>query len=584
MDQIDADVLIIGGGFGGIWAALRAAEVVDNVVLLEKAYVSRSGASTISGGVTTCPLDDDDLSKWVAEFVTKGGYMCDQDWTAQLLEGQRERVKQLAGWGVPISRNDKGEIRRFASRGMIEVRCMQYSPKKAMEELRKQVIARGVRIIDRICVTDLLTTDGEYPTKGAVCGAFGFNTRSGECLAVRAKQTILATGAMSMKGQHQIDNVVCDGVVMAYRAGARLVDLEFSFGGTFSLLMSKYTFGSYNVAIAHGARLINAEGERFMAKYDPVRYERGELARVVAAFAKEMIDGRGPVYVDMRNVDQSYWDDLKVVQQSKGASILLSDRIPDPKVSPLAIEPTWGLWNGGRSGLMIDLKCRSSLPGLLAAGVAAKITATGTHASAGVPTAFSMTSGYCAGNAAAELALSMQKPRMPDDLVDRLAERVRAPLGRATGKINADRLHDSLTKLESSVVETMPLSAPRLRKMIEQTDEVAMTADRVGAADVHDLVKLHEARNIAECAKLVYLSALDRTESREQFYREDFPETDDEEWFCWHGLTSTAGGPVFDRQSIPFERFPLQPPGKRPRHLSPLAAIMRGSFDPTNYD
>ena len=133
MDQIDADVLIIGGGFGGIWAALRAAELVDNVVLLEKAYVSRSGASTISGGVTTCPLDNDDLSKWAAEFVTKGGYMCDQDWTAQLLEGQRERVKQLAGWGVPISRNDKGEIRRFASRGMIDVRCMQYSPKKSME-------------------------------------------------------------------------------------------------------------------------------------------------------------------------------------------------------------------------------------------------------------------------------------------------------------------------------------------------------------------------------------------------------------------------------------------------------------------
>ena len=220
----------------------------------------------------------------------------------------------------------------------------------------------------------------------------------------------------------------------------------------------------------------------------------------------------------------------------------------------------------------------------MSSSVAAKITATGTHASAGVPTAFSMTSGYCAGEAAAEMALSMQQPRMPDDLVAMLTERVRAPLARPVGKVSADRLHDSLTMLESSVVETMPLTAPRLKKMIEQTDQASMTADRAGAADVHDLVKLHEARNIAECARLVYLSALDRTESREQFYREDFPETDDEEWFCWHGLMNTANGPSFDRQRIPFEKFPLQPPRKRPRHLSPIAAIMRGSFDPKAYD
>ncbi|HVZ51395.1 MAG TPA: FAD-binding protein [Pseudolabrys sp.] len=584
LEQIVANVLIIGGGFGGIWAALRAAELTDKVVLLEKAYVSRSGASTISGGVTTCPLDSDDLSKWVAEFVTRGGYMCDQDWTWQLIEGQRERVKQLSDWGVPISRNERGEIRRFSSRGMIDVRCMQYSPKAAMEELRRQAIARGVRIVDRVCVTDLLTSDGHYPTKGAICGAFGFDTRSGECIAVSAKQTIIATGAMSMKGQHQIDNVVCDGVVMAYRAGARLVDLEFSFGGTFSLLMGKYTLGSYNVAIAHGAQLINAKGERFMAKYDPVRYERSELARVVAAFAKEMIDGRGPVYVDFRNCDDSYWTDLSVVQPSRGPSVLVSGLVPDPKTSPLAIEPTWGLWNGGRSGLMIDLKCRASLPGLMAAGVAAKITATGTHASAGVPTAFAMTSGYCAGEAAAELANDMAEARPPNGLLDMLAERTRAPLHRPVGRVTADRLHDELVLLESSVVETMPLDAAKLARMVARTQEVTAEAGAAGAADVHDLVKLIEARNIAECARLVYQSALDRTESREQFYRADFPETDDDEWFCWHGLTRTEQGPSFDRQPIPFEKFPLQPPAMRPKHLSPIAAIMSGSYDPKHYE
>ena len=80
------DKVIIGGGFAGIWAALRAAEITDKVVLLDKAYVSRSGASTMSGGITTCPLDSDDMDLWAREFIERGDYMCDQRWTYQLLE------------------------------------------------------------------------------------------------------------------------------------------------------------------------------------------------------------------------------------------------------------------------------------------------------------------------------------------------------------------------------------------------------------------------------------------------------------------------------------------------------------------
>ncbi len=81
---------------------------------------------------------------------------------------------------------------------------------------------------------------------------------------------------------------------------------------------------------------------------------------------------------------------------------------------------------------------------------------------------------------------------------------------------------------------------------------------------------------------MVYRSSLDRTESREQFYREDYPETDDQDWFCWHGIRRGARGMTFDRERIPLEKWRLQPE-KRPRHLSPIAAIMNGSFDPAFY-
>ena len=171
IEFIDIDVLVLGGGFAGSWAALRASDYTKNVILVDKAYVSRSGASTMSGGITTCPLDTDDLDLWAREFITRGSYMCDQRWTYRLLEGQRERIRDYERWGVPISRDADGAIRRFASRGMIDVRGMQYQPKAAMRELRKQISARGTRILDRIFITELLTSDGKWPSRTGIAGA-----------------------------------------------------------------------------------------------------------------------------------------------------------------------------------------------------------------------------------------------------------------------------------------------------------------------------------------------------------------------------------------------------------------------------
>ncbi len=550
IETLETDVLIIGGGFAGCWAALRAADLGATVTLVDKAYVSRSGASTMSGGITTCPLDSDDIDSWAAEFIIRGSYMCDQRWTYQLLEGQRERIKDYERWGVPISRAPDGSIRRFASRGMIDVRGMQYQPKVAMRELRRRISARGVRIVDRMFVTELLTADGCWPTRAGVAGCVGFNVYTGQFIVIPAKQTIVATGMIAMKGTHRVDNDTGDGVAMALRAGARLVDMEFTFGGTFNVLLKRFDFPSYNVAVAHGARLINARGDRFMRHHDPERLERGELSNVVAAFAKEIVEGRGPVFVDLRHVDPSYWDDIAKLH--RGGSVLLSDHVPDPRVNPLPIEPTWGLWACGRSGLQIDLSCRTNVAGLLAAGAAAKNNATGTHASAGSPTAFCKVSGWHAGDTAALASRETDHVSVTLAVVRELRDQALKPLQRKPGNTSADTLHDRLARLEASVVRSMILSEARLSELLDGALAVGEVARTTAAQDVHDLVKLHEARNVALNAEAVYRSALDRTESREQFFREDFPETDPD-WFCWHGVTLGPGGMKFDREAIQLE-------------------------------
>jgi succinate dehydrogenase / fumarate reductase flavoprotein subunit len=583
VETINVDVLIIGGGFAGAWAALNASTQTASVLLVDKAFVSRSGASTMSGGVTTCPLPSDDLSLWANEFVTHGDYMCNYTWTMNVLEGQIDRINQLAAWDVPISRDENGAIKRFSSRGMIDVRCMQYSPKKAMEALRANILARGVRVMDRVYISDLITSDGEYPTKGSVCGAFGFYTRGqGGCVAIIAKRTIVCTGPMVMKGRHHIDNDTGDGIAMSYRAGARLVDLEFSYGGTFSVLMKHLPFGNYNVALAHGAKLINTRGERFMERYDPIRLERSELSRVIAAFAKELIDGRGPVYVDLRGCDEDYWESLAQVGRKK-ASILLSNRIPNPRTTPLPVEPTWGLWNGTRSGLKIDTFAQATVPGLFSAGGCSKNEATGTHSSAGVPTAYAMNTGFIAGGIAASQALRDDPPKISQSILRALTERAMGPLRRAGNNWDADRIHTRLARMEGSVVEQMQFTAERLGARIAQTVEISETIDHARAQNIHDLVKLHEASAIAENARLVYMASADRTESREQFYRQDYPETDNHNWFCWHGVTQTPSGPVFDRERIPLELLPMAPVLRKENQVSPIHAIFSGNYVPENY-
>jgi succinate dehydrogenase / fumarate reductase flavoprotein subunit len=581
VDTINADVLIIGGGFAGTWAALHASQYTDSVVLVDKAYVSRSGASTMSGGVTTCPFEGEDLSLWAKEFVTHGSYMCNYDWTMAILEGQVDRIKQYAAWGVPISRDDQGNIKRFSSRGMVDVRCMQYAPKKAMEALRRQVLARGVRILDRVFVTELITSDGKYPTEGQVCGAFGFYTRQSGCVAIVAKRTIVATGPMAMKGRHHIDNDTGDGFAMGYRAGARLVDLEFSYGGTFSVLMKNLPLGNYNVAVAHGARLINVKGERFMEKYDPVRLERSELSRVIAAFTKEVEEGRGPVYVDFRHSDADYWTSL--VQVGKKQSILLSGHIPDPKTTPLPIEPTWGLWNGSRSGLKINLQAETTVAGLLGAGVCTKNEATGTHSSAGIPTAYAKNTGHIAGGTAGRQAREVAPPELSKDILQMLAEQATAPLRRHSNEWTPDRLHTELARIEASIVDQMHFNADKLERKVKQCQDISDAAARTGAENLHELCKLHEAASIAENARLVYMSSADRTESRESFYREDYPKIDNSQWFCFHGVRRTPNGAVFDREPIPVERMPFPAVIEQDGKVSPIHAIFTDSYDPENY-
>ena len=144
-------------------------------------------------------------------------------------------------------------------------------------------------------------------------------------------------------------------------------------------------------------------------------------------------------------------------------------------------------------------------------------------------------------------------------------------------------IHTRLARLEGSVVDQMQFNAERLQTRIHETLDISQTITQAKADSVHDLVKIHEAAAIAENARLVYMSSIDRTESREQFYREDYPLTDNVNWYCWHGVTRKQSGAVFDRERIPLERLPIQPPARQDFQTSPIHAIFEGTYKAENY-
>lgn len=578
---LDVDVLVVGGGFAGAWAALGAADEGANVLLVEKGTVARSGASTMSGGVTTAPLRGDDLEKWVEELVVLGGYEANQDWTRALIEDQLERVADLDSWGVPIVKDDHGNIKRIKSRGMLEIWCCQYSPRHAMETLRARATAGGARILDKVEIVELLTSDGLYPTCGSVVGAIGMNVRDGTLYEIHAKRTILATGPHAMKGYHPIDANTGDGFAYGLRVGGRFLDMEFASGGTFSFVWGGYHMGNYNIAVGHGARLVNALGERFMERYDPVRFERSELNRVIAAFVKEIIDGRGPVYLDLTCADDSYWE---AIHRARGGKkhIFESGLIPDPRKSPVPVEPGWSVWNGGRGGLQIDLECRTNVRGLFAAGGVSRNDGVGRTGSAGTPTAYAMVSGNRAGRAAAREALADALPVVPASLARELKTRTFAPLRRSPEN-PMNQIHEEIISIMGSPVDFMVQSASSIQLSLGRLADLRERLSNVGVADVHELVKYHEAVNNIDTFDLMYRCMEDRKESRENFFRSDFPMQDDVNWLCWHTAELTNDGIAHVKQEIPFDRFRYRPENREVK-LSSIAAIMSGEFDFRRYE
>ncbi|MBI4334146.1 MAG: FAD-binding protein [Chloroflexi bacterium] len=557
----ETDVLVIGGGLAGCWAAIRARAFAPRVTLVDKAVVSRSGASSWAYYLLAPPRD---LAVWKKELVEKGKYLNDQDWVDVVLQEHGQRLADMEAWGVPFERDERGNLVTKAGRGHDSTRFVTSDGRTRMEALKRKTRDLGVEIIERVICTDLLTSDGLHPTSGSIVGAIGFQTRTAETIIFKSKVVIVASGPLEPG-----TNLSGDGAAMAFRAGAELVSMEFCTHSPCFMTDGKRHLGNMDVLFQSlGLRLLNSQGERFMEKYSPALKERSDWTLLSQAIIRETLAGRGPALLDMsqvRDEDIAHFARLhpgKIAPFVQAGLDLKRDRIT---VSPRVFISS----SAGDGGIRIDTHGRTNIPGLFAAGTACKNSVHGTYSVGGMNLAFCCSSGFRAGEAAARACPGANIVPPHGSQIDALRLAFFSQLGRQEGLPAASlamKAEETICPARVGVVKR----EDRITNTLTALDALRREVKATRARDIHELIKVRELDNSLLLAYLTFLSALERRETRHSHCREDFPLRDDVDWLKWVVVKNAGEKGIQTRaEPVPIEAYAVKPE-RRQKILHPV--------------
>lgn len=528
---IETDVLIVGGGLAGLNAAIAAAEHGVSVVIMDKGGIARSGA--MGGGIDhfTAYLETGE------EWDTREAYLQNLGKVARgavdlkvhnaiycrELKGSIERLARI---GNPLTQPD-GTFYRTRSMGRDGPLSINFNGKKLKPRLADEVRRLGVRALEKVMTTSLLTRDGQ------VIGAMGFSIRTGDLHVVHAKATVLSTGRVDRLFETptgipfntwQCPSDTGGAQAMAFRAGAALANMEYVL---VSVVPKGFSAAGLNGLTGMGARLVNALGEEYMIRYHP-HGSRAPRFKLAEGALTEIREGRGPIYVDCRHLSPAELEHLNMTLGYDKDTLpdFVRQKGIDLAKDPLELQVSEGAIGGPTgglgSGIMIDERSAATVPGLFAGGDCTDQAGT---------CAPSVTSGYAAGKQAAKYASTVSSKK-EIDWEQAAAERARvlAPMETKPG-VHYREIEDVVQKIMWQGVGPAR-NELGLKKAIEKLDSVEPHLGDIGARDYHELMRANETRDLVLIGKIMASCALYRKESRfgAAHFRVDYPKTDDENW------------------------------------------------------
>lgn len=504
--ELRSDFLIIGSGI----AALRAAPEVaghGDVLILTKGGPDEGNTGHAQGGIAVALGPGDSPELHAADTMAAGDGLCDPRAVQVLVEDGPRFVRELMSWGVQFDRTASGEP-ALAMEAAHSARRVLHAHDATGREIGRVLWNRASQL-PRVSthaharVVDLIIEEGR-------CVGARFLSESGELAVAYARAILLATGGAGQV-YHETTNphvATGDGIAMAYAAGAAVIDLEFvQFHPTALMVEGQPRFLLSEALRGEGARLVNADGEAFMTRYEPA----GDLAprdRVSRAIVRESRRTGKPVYLSLEGLDPDFVHARfpLISEACRRAGLdLARDRIP---VGPAA--------HYVMGGVETDLDGRTTIPGLFAAG---EVACTGVHG-ANRLASNSLLEGLVFG-ARAGCAMRDEHGAV------RAAPRVSATAASQGARLNADS-----TELSRLMWNDVGLFRDRegLARALSVLDPAWQELD--AAVRSGRILDPHDWRTVSlvTVGRLIARAALRREESRGGHYREDFPDRDDVHW------------------------------------------------------
>ena len=515
---------MIGGGVGGLRAALEAAKSGD-VLLLTKNQLSESNTFYAQGGIATALGPDDSFDSHIADTLAAGCGLCDPNAVATVVKEAPARIDELIAWGANFDREIGGGLSLTREGGHAHARIVHALGDATGRELanclaQKARSTERIQLLEHAFVLDLLTVDGvclgaiAWQKDRAASGP-GSPAAPPGLFMILARQTILASGGAGVLYRETTNPAVAtaDGHAMAYRAGAVVRDMEMVQFHPTTIYIAGATRALVSEAVrGEGAKLIDKTGHRFMPEYHP----SAELAPrdvVSRAIIAQMAKTRAThVFLDARHMSETAFRERfpGIYQMCRSFEI-------NPAKDPIPVHPSAHYMVGG---VATDLFGRSSIPNLFAVGEAAY---TGLHGANRLGSN-SLIEALVFGKRAGETAAGRigADPRNGDLHAPRLTIDV-APSSRT--ELDTADVRSSLRALmwRNAGIERV---GPRLEEAIE----IISFWSRYVLDKTFDAPPGWELQNMLEVALVIARAAALRQETRGVHYRTDYPRTDDAVW------------------------------------------------------
>jgi succinate dehydrogenase/fumarate reductase flavoprotein subunit len=526
-ELIKTPVLVVGAGLAGSMAAIRASELLDpgKVLVVEKSHVRRSGNAATGVDHTWSYMPEIHrpsgytIEQLVQDHLTAMGELQDEDILFTIASTIADRIKDMERWGFPFKTG--GEY-NYVKKIHSTPTFLHWAGRDHKVLFARELERRGVRVLNRVMVTDLVTQNGQ------VAGAIGVGIREPKVFAFDTKTIVVAAGGIARlfpgptswefnRGSYPYGTG--DGVAMAYRAGAEVAGLEFLYRHTGPKNFCKKGRGTW-IGVVEDTRGNPIGRVRKVADRKKIDISVESPGDMIKAYRQ----GNGPVLMNCAGISKEDWRYMNWGLMNEGNTVLLH-HMKERGIDPRHVKVEFGAYElEVRGGLVIDVKAQTNVKGLFAAG-----DVVGNIKRGSSPGAFAM--GWIAGEGAARCAEGeggKDRRRVFAFVKDRKAqyEKMLSRKELASWKEALAACQDIMAYYAGEWRYETLLKAGliQIRMLKERASDALM------AKDTHELMRCLEALNLMDIGEAAILATMQRKETRstmrESFVRVDYPKSD----------------------------------------------------------